>query len=767
MKVTRITRIRSHRVFRDFTWPADLQPFARFNLIYGWNGSGKTTLASLLRHLKERSTVVDGDVEFEIEGTRVSDRDLATAQLPQVRVFNRDFIASTILAAARRMDPIYYFGEDSVEKQGQIEKLKLELAQAEREVATANAAKSSAENALDDFCINKAKLVKELLISSYTTRYNNYDKRHFRQAIGSLDAQSALTAKLSDADKEKLRKQKDAQPKDAVSELAFDPPDLESLASETDVLLQRTVLSQVIDELVVDKEVGAWVHEGLLLHSGARKTERCRFCDQPLSAGRVQRLDAHFNDAFASVESDVAAVVRRIDSVRGHLAAVQLPEPTRLYDHLVGEMELAGSRARDVLQQASGFLDSLHAVVLRKGKSPFERMSLGSAFQGTQGPNRAALIQAVEAVNTAIQKHNSTTKDFARKNRQASEALERGYLAEAFPEYRQLSDAVAAAESGLRQVIDSPPTLKTKIDSMEREIVEHQRPAEELNVELRSYLGHDELRLDVKDTGYAMMRLGRPAGDLSEGEKTAIAFLYFLKSLQDRSFDLANGVVVIDDPISSLDANALFSAFGYMKERTKGAGQLFVLTHNFAFFRQVKNWFHHMPNQRKKDPALHPARFFLLKARVESGERTAALAPIDPLLEWYESEYHYLFKLVYNEAHRSDGEVLLEEYYGMPNVARRLLETFLAFRYPGIAGDLHKRMEPVDFDAGKKTRILRLLHTYSHSGSIADPEHDPSVLSETRAVLVDLLDLVEKCDPVHYKGMLTIIATADAGGDDA
>ncbi len=42
----------------------------------------------------------------------------------------------------------------------------------------------------------------------------------------------------------------------------------------------------------------------------------------------------------------------------------------------------------------------------------------------------------------------------------------------------------------------------------------------------------------------------------SEGERTAIAFLYFLKSLQDKSFDLANGIVVIDDPVSSLDANA-------------------------------------------------------------------------------------------------------------------------------------------------------------------------------------------------------------------
>jgi wobble nucleotide-excising tRNase len=75
-------------------------------------------------------------------------------------------------------------------------------------------------------------------------------------------------------------------------------------------------------------------------------------------------------------------------------------------------------------------------------------------------------------------------------------------------------------------------------------------------------------------------------------------------------------------------------------------------------------------------------------------------------------------------------------------------------------------MEEVDFDSKKKTRILRFLHTYSHSGSIAEPEHDPSILSETRSVLGDVLELIEKCDPVHYKGMISTVATAEGEGDD-
>jgi wobble nucleotide-excising tRNase len=256
-----------------------------------------------------------------------------------------------------------------------------------------------------------------------------------------------------------------------------------------------------------------------------------------------------------------------------------------------------------------------------------------------------------------------------------------------------------------------------------------------------------------------MTRNGLPASGLSEGEKTAIAFLYFLKSLQDKSFDLANGVVVIDDPVSSLDANALFSAFGYMKERTKDAGQLFVLTHNFCFFRQVKNWYRHLPHQGKKDPALRPARLYLLHVATRAGQREAALAPLDPLLEEYESEYHYIFKRVYDESQRCAIGGGLEACYGMPNIARRLVEAFLSFRFPTCTGHLAKQLDAVPFDAARKARILRFLHTHSHHGHVAEPEHDLSMLSETGAVLGDVLALIEATDRDHFNQMKELIAS--------
>src|SRR6202000_1989075 len=104
------------------------------------------------------------------------------------------------------------------------------------------------------------------------------------------------------------------------------------------------------------------------------------------------------------------------------------------------------------------------------------------------------------------------------------------------------------------------------------------------------FLGRTDLRFESGAEGYRVLRRGKPAKRLSEGEKTAIAFLYFLVQLTDQDFEMEEGIVVIDDPISSLDASAIYQAFSFLKNGTKAAKQLFVLTHNFEFLKLLTDW---------------------------------------------------------------------------------------------------------------------------------------------------------------------------------
>lgn len=765
MRITRVTRIRGHRVFRDFAWPNDLHNFGRFNLIYGWNGCGKTTLSSLFAYLQKQADLTEGEVEFEINGDkRCSGTAIAGANLPAVRVFNRDFISATITAAGARVEPIYYLGEDSIEKQAKADDLKRQKEDALEKLANAKAAKAAADNELDRFCIDNAKGIKELLTGSQSTQYNNYDKRRFKESMAVMQAQSdARAALVTDEEKGQLRKQKDSQPKEDLLEITCGLPNFAKLSNWAKTLLDRSVASETLDELAQDKAVAGWVQQGLALHSGEQETSICRFCAQTLTAERRAALEGHFNDAFAAFQQEITAAIAALDREIENLNGVMFPDVARAYEHLQDELATATGKAQKTIACATDWLTEAHNTLETKKASPFFAVQTGTWRDNEPTPD--VLRDAMEAINTVIAKHNGITKDFRNKVTEACKRIEQHYVAEIWDEHRHLSDKANAAERAIGPIRDDVDRLQGEIADIERNIVEHRRPADELNNELKAYIGRDELRFDVKGTGYSLTRAGQPVSNLSEGERTAIAFLYFLKTLQDRDFDLQKGVVVIDDPVSSLDSNSLFSAFGYMKERTKECGQLFVLTHNFGYFRQVKNWFHHMKGQRKPTIDLRPARFFLLSVNDDcNGQRNAAIGPLDPLLEQYESEYQYLFRRVYDEARGEDGAKSLEHYYPMPNIARRLVESFLAFRYPDFSGNLASCFDRVEFDGVKKTRILRLLNTYSHSGGISEPGHDPSVLSETSSVLGEVLSMIETADPAHYAGMARLMK--DGGPPD-
>ena len=199
---------------------------------------------------------------------------------------------------------------------------------------------------------------------------------------------------------------------------------------------------------------------------------------------------------------------------------------------------------------------------------------------------------AYETLNAVIDNLNKHTANFGTEVRSARSApVERDEVLKAFAEWQRKGQAIGDADAQLGHVRQKLADVNGEIVELEKDVLQHRRPAVELNREMADYLGRDELRFEVEQSGYRITRNGQPATHLSESERTAIAFMYFLKSLRGSDFDLRTGVVVIDDPVSSLDANSLYNAFGFMKQRTLDAGQLFVLTHNFTFFRQVLNWF--------------------------------------------------------------------------------------------------------------------------------------------------------------------------------
>ena len=178
--------------------------------------------------------------------------------------------------------------------------------------------------------------------------------------------------------------------------------------------------------------------------------------------------------------------------------------------------------------------------------------------------------------------------------------------------------------------------------------------------------------------------------------------------------------------------------------------QLFVFTHNFTFFRLVKSWFKKSGNDKVSS-------FYMVKAEQNDDKRLSRLLPLDNLLERFDSEYNYLFYLIYINSKYKTAEKSLEYFYQMPNVSRRFLETFLGFRFPSLADNFTDQFNKILFDDNKKTKILIFTHIFSHKDQVQESmTHDPTLLSETPEVLRNILEYVKVADGAHYDEMLKL-----------
>ena len=756
IRIDRISRLRSCGIFRNFRWPSDLPEFGRYNVVYGWNGTGKTTLSRLFRDLEVARAPEMGDAVLRIDGNDVPGESFSQSTL-QARVFNRDFIEENVFpVGGGDMPPILVLGAESVEKQRMVERLKRDRATIVDTLASARSAEEASHDKTNRFCIGRAKLIKSALRTSGKNPYNNYNKAGFRnQANEIAGASDSTTHRLADADHDRLLARHKGTSKPQVAKLAYTLPDFNAIMDGLLGLLTTTVVSAAIDTLKGDSTLAHWTRQGLLLHRD-REAEQCLFCDQSLPEQRLDALKAHFNVEYERLIQRIDQQIQELKTASEASEAIQIPSAAALYDHLVPEFQSCERRLRESLVSAREFLAAAVQTLEDKKRRAYEEVKLE---RETPPVDR----DVVEKLNEAIIDHNEECDAFETGVEEARNRLARHMIATELEEFIRLRDAAALATADRRRKKQEMKRLDAEIAKLEREIVEHRQPAEDLNEDLRKYLGHGELCLDIKATGYTITRGGVSARTVSEGETTAIALLYFLKSLQDRRFELARGVVVLDDPVSSLDANALFLAFGFIRERAGDAGQLFVLTHNFSFFRQVRNWFRHLNGRGRKGRSNRPAQFFMLESAQEDNVRSSAIRSLDPLLAEYDSEYQYLFARIH-EAATASASKDLEDNYALPNMARRMLEAFLAFRQPQVAGGLWQKMKQVSFDEAKKHRILRFLHTHSHSIAMSEPEHDLTALAEGPSVLNDLLGMIESEDSKHFSAMVTLVApSADAG----
>jgi wobble nucleotide-excising tRNase len=745
-----VTKIKDCPSFVDFRPSADLPEFKRYNLIYGWNGSGKTSFSRVLRSFElgeNYYTHPERGPEFEFKlknGNSIDQNDLTA--FPNIRVFNKDFIEDSVFCTGGPK-PIFFLGKESKEDKEKITKIEGELLGLKKDRDSKKALFEKSKTSKDKLLSEKARDIKNSLTTARLDKYRNYERPNLEKTIGnkSEELKTPDNFKLYKDRLADIQKAIQQTTKPAINVLPMPNFDISGILMEAKELLQKTTTSQIIEVLKSDETLGKWVERGLAIHK-ERELAICAFCNQTIPQNRLSDLEKHFNQDYQNLIESVRRLKGKCSTRK---VAINFPDASNFYEDMASEYLNKKKEADDLIEAFNKRLDFVISVLERKEQNPFSQLSLEEFAPIDEKP--------IQEINQIIARHNKKSENFESQIDENKHALEMHYIVEFLDTYNELLGEIKTIESEHSSLVKTIVEREQEIHGLKEKIISHHIPAQQINRDLEQFLGRSDIQLTATDEqeGYQISRNGGIAKDLSEGEKTALAIVYFLTKIKEEGFDLKNGVIVIDDPVSSLDSSSIFQAFGFIKESIKGAGQIFILTHHFDFFRQVKNWFSHC-NKNDRE-------YFMVICREENSTRKSAIIKIDKLLIDYESEYHFLFSVLYKFA--KEQERHLEEMYPLPNIARKFLESFLAFRVPTLGNKrtepaLFYRLDKIDFDSKKKVRIHRFVETHSHpryESGVQD--FDLTILGETSDILNDLLELVEHEDKKHYDFLVESITT--------
>lgn len=750
--LTQIKKIKSLGVFDNYAAAPELKAFERFNVVYGENGSGKTTLSRLLACLQAGEHKDYPNLEFNVD-TQSGPLTHGQKYVRNVRVFNSDFVEANIGRFEGPIRHILILGE---ENKAVAEEIKAEIATRDdrtKRLQDIAAAVTKLETERGKIFSTIAKTIGEATSGS-TLR--NYRKPEAETAFAKLNNAKSLSDSELEVHRATVRQEQMPEVGklnmpgivEPGTENAIGPVGaVQALAERCRALTMRSAQSAVIARLASHPTIAAWVEKGVSLHKDPA-SHTCEFCTQPLPVARLQALADHFSVEDQQLKAEIDQERSWLATVLDALGGFTLPDRLALYSELRADYDVAVSVFEAELEVINQRVLAIDGVLTDKLTRRNE------AFDGGADSDAGALTTALTSISDVMQRHDAKTTGFEAEKVAARTALEAHYLLTIKAQVEEVAAKITAhkkEEALFTNGGDGLPDKRSLADiaqsiiDKQAQISNEHKGGEELTAHLKQFLGRTDLVFENSKDGYVVLRRGKSAKRLSEGEKTAIAFLYFLVQLKDQDFDLAEGVVVIDDPISSLDSGAIYQAFSFLKNVTQDAKQLFILTHNHEFLRLVINWFQNLPS------ALGKRSYSMVLCLETAAGRSARITALDKLLIEHATEYHYLFKVLYT--FQSDGTIL--SCYHVPNVARKVLETFLDFHVPSNKS-LYRKLDETDFDPHKKTAIYKFTNDLSH---FTGKGFDPALVAETQKNTAYLLEMIKHVAPLHFAG-LEALATA-------
>lgn len=293
-------------------------------------------------------------------------------------------------------------------------------------------------------------------------------------------------------------------------------------------LMSQTVSNTVIDRLKDSPDIADWVEQGLRLRE-KYEGDLCEFCGQHLPETRVKALLEHFNDADRKLKDRLDSAISCLRNIHSRINDIACPDRARLYEDLTDKYS---EEAQAFTQAKADLLDSISTLsnALKEKKA-----HTTENYGNFSVPDFTAFMAAISAVNAVIEKHNQITDEFDARKKKNEGKIRNHYLAEIRPKEINLSSKITALEAEISNIEndenkDSIKVLTDRITQNRARISTAEASCDKLNETLCNFLGRDEIKFTPSEddnSSYSIMRSGKKAKKLSDGEKTALAFVFF------------------------------------------------------------------------------------------------------------------------------------------------------------------------------------------------------------------------------------------------
>jgi wobble nucleotide-excising tRNase len=766
----------------------NIQFFQKINIIYGQNYSGKTTLSRIVRALETGiipPKYESPEFELEFDDGDVSDTTKLQGHGRTIRVFNDDFVRENLSFFSNQEDKIKAFailGDENIKIEKKIREIEEKLGSSEdgkesglyAQLKTLQVKQNEAVDAYNKANNDLTKKKNDKATgrpNGIKYRSNVFGDQNYNVTKLENDIQKTLENEYSSIDDAKRQKLEHGLNEIAKSLIPiFKKPcfEFQNFCDQTrNIVTKKIGISDKIQELAHDYVLNEWVKKGHELHKGKRKT--CAFCNNPISPERWNILEKHFDEETEKLEQVITKLKGEINSHKENIENEFNISKDWFYanyhgriDDLIKEYNSLVVKYNDQMNVLLKQLDRRSKEITRE--SEFEApVDISSSFEKLFEQYEQVCKEANEYTNE-LGETKSVTQSILRLHEVYKFVDDSGYV-----------DAVKNIENLKKkkeEATENTEMLKNNIDRELRLIGEKRRllndeekGAIKVNEYLNNFFGHKFLSLQAlpdesENIHFQIIREGRPAFNLSEGECSLIAFCYFMAKLNDIETKAKHPIIWIDDPISSLDSNHVFFVYSLLKDgivTNRSFEQLFISTHNLDFLKYLK---------RLDAKDVNGNSFQKSYYIVQRKDKIATIDPMPKYLKEYITEFNYLFHQIY----KCSTVITIDDtnyttFYNFGNNARKFMEIFMAYKYPDAKKEsTDKKIKKFFGDDITFEVVNRLNNEYSHMAGVFERGEIPVDIPEIKKVAKRIIEKIQEADKDQFESLLRSIGEEAQGG---